>query len=297
MVAGLTLAACGLALGGCNETTQKAAANAVAPGAQPQITAPLFPRDVKTVQSDATPEVQFLVQVIAYKITLPAGAVSRNPDFWKRVKENAVDVATYEMLYKNGMRVGVAASSEWDYLKGVLEQNPAMTQTSTFTGREVKDLETELKLKVPYQNLFYYDAAGELVGRTHERCDDLVRVSFQPTPRKPGTVRITLCPVVRSLRERIVPVGDVNTTTYQFTHPEQLYDLNLTADVPLDEFLVVAPSPEAKWPTSLGNNFLVEDGPTEQKETLLIFRPVPFAERVKAPGGAATATPPTPEGK
>ena len=289
-VAVIATLACGFALGGCNETKQQAA-NTAATGEMPKITATLFPTGVKTVQSDATPEVQFLVQVIAYKITLPAGAVSRSDDFWKRVKENAVDVATYELLYKNGVRVGVAASSEWDYLKSVLEQNPAITQPSTYTGRDVKDLETELKLKIPYQDLFYYDTTGELVGRTHERCDNLLRISFQPTPRKPGTVRITLCPVVRSLREIYVPTGEINTRRFELVRPEQLYDLNLTVDVPLDEFLVVAPSPEAKWPTSLGSNFLVDEGPTEQKETLLIFRPIPFAQRIIPSGGSPTPPP------
>src|SRR4051812_35275750 len=212
LIARLALAACGCALTGCNENTQQAAANAAKPDAasdKPAITAPFFPTGERTIQTDAMPEVQFLVQVIAYKITLPAGAVSRNADFWKRVKETAVDVPTYELLFKNGVRVGVAASAEWEYLKGVLEQNPAITQPSTATGRDVKDLDMELKLKVPYQDLFYYDATGELVGRSFERCDNLLRMSFQPAPRKPGTVRMTLCPVVRALREVYVAVGDV----------------------------------------------------------------------------------------
>ena len=34
--------------------------------------------------------------------------------------KRAVDVPTYELLYKNGVRVGVAPSTEWTYLKGVL---------------------------------------------------------------------------------------------------------------------------------------------------------------------------------
>jgi hypothetical protein len=297
----LALSACGLCAAGCNETKQQAAADAAAAPQQNNkapIRAMLFPSDAKTIQSDAMPAVPIVVQVNSYKITLPAGAVSRSTDFWKRVNEKAVDVATYDLLYKNGVRVGIGASSEWEYLKGVLEQNPAQTQRSTATGSDVKDLDSELKLKVPYQDLFYYDASGELVGRTHERCDNLLRMAFQSAPRKPDTVRITICPVIRSLRERIVPVGDVNTRSYPFVHPEQLYDLNLVVDVPFDGFLVVAPSPEAKWPTSLGSNFLVDDGSAEQKETLLVFRPIPFRAGVApeatagGPGGATPTTGP-----
>jgi hypothetical protein len=277
-VATLLAAACGFAVAGCDETQR--AADAGAAGAQPSIKpAQFFPSAEQTLQADATPAVQYLVQVLAWKIALPAGAVSRNDEFWKHVQETAVDVPTYELLYKNGVRVGVAPSSEWAYLKGVLDQNPAVSQSSTYTGREAKDLDTEMKLRVAYQNLFYYDPSGELVGRTHERCDNLLRLSFQPAPRKPGTVRLTLCPVIRSLRQRIVAVGDINTRQIEEFYPEQLYDLNLTVDVPLDDFLVVGPSAEAKWPTSLGSNFLVNDASAQQSETLLIFKPVVFGEK------------------
>jgi hypothetical protein len=272
-----------LAVAGCTPN-KPAAAPAESPKPQPLSFGP----GAQLMQRDAVPEQVLFTQLIAYKITVPAGTVSRSDEFWKHIDEHAVDVPTYELLYKNGVRVGMAAASEWDYLKDILEQNPAVTQPSSYAGREAKDIELELKLKVPYQDLFVYDTAGELSGRTFERCDNLMRVSFQPTPRRPGTVRLGLCPVVRSLRERIIAVGDVNVAPYQWVHPEQLFDLNLTADVPLDGFLVVAPSPEGKWPTSLGNSFLVGDGPTAQTETLLIFRPVTYRTRADVKNVAAT---------
>jgi hypothetical protein len=294
VITGVLLAICGLAAAGCDETQQAADAAANGGGKQKPIQPALFfPSAAQTIQADATPAVPYLVQVLAYKITLPAGAVSRNEEFWKHVQETAVDVPTYELLYKNGVRCGVAPTSEWTYLKGVLDHNPAVSQQSTYTGREARDLDAELKLKVNYQNLFYYDSSGELVGRTHERCDNLLRLSFLPAPRKPGTVRLTLCPVIRSLRQRIVAVGDINTRQIEEFYPEQLYDLNLTVDVPLDDVLVVGPSAEAKWPTSLGSNFLVNDASAQQTETLLIFKPVPF--RMGGPTAAAAATQPAPQ--
>jgi hypothetical protein len=257
-----------------------------APPPAPKMT--LFPPDAQAHQMDAVPEVPYLIQLNVYRIMVPAGTISRSEEFWKHIDEHAVDIATYEQLYKNGVRVGVAAASEWDYLKDILEQNPAKTQPGAFSGREAKAIDLDMKLKVPYQDLFYFDTTGDLVGQSFERCDDLLRVSFQPAPRKPGTVRLGLCPVVRSLRERIVAVGDVNTRVLQFVHPEQLYELNLSADIPLDSFLVVAPSPEAKWPTSLGNSFFVTDGPTTQTESIMIFRPITYREKPEVKNLAAT---------
>jgi hypothetical protein len=239
----------------------------------------LFAANERLVQADATPDVPLLIQVVGFKITVPAGACSRSDEFWRHVDEKAVDPGTYETLYKNGVRCGIASTGEWDYFKAILEQNPAITQPSAYTGREAKLIEMELKMKVDYQNIFAFDRSGDLVGQTYERCDNLMRVSFQPAPRKPGTVRLGMVPVVKALREIWVPAGAVAGNNFQLVRPEKLYEMNLIADVPMDSFLVVAPSPEGRWPSSLGNAFLVNDGETEQTETVLIFRPIVFRQK------------------
>ena len=41
----------------------------------------------------------------------------------------------------------------------------------------------------------------------------------------------------------------------RFVRPERLYDLGLEVDIPLAHFLVIGPSREAKWPSSLGRRF------------------------------------------
>src|SRR5688572_7519551 len=143
-----------------------------------------FAPDAQLQQPDAVPEQHYLIQLMVYQITLPEGAVSRSDDFWKRVDEHAVDVATYELLFKNGVRVGVAPAAEWEYFKNLLDAHPAMTRPTTFTGRANNDIELEMKKGVPLQHVFYYDTAGQLVGRTYERCNDLIRVSYRPAPRK-----------------------------------------------------------------------------------------------------------------
>jgi len=54
-----------------------------------------------------------------YEVTVPFGAVSRSQEFWKRVNETSVDVATYDLLQKNGFRVGVAPAAEWSYFRAI----------------------------------------------------------------------------------------------------------------------------------------------------------------------------------
>src|SRR5687767_237771 len=60
----------------------------------------LFGNNERLAQADATPEVPYLIQIVAYRITVPAGACSRSEEFWRHVDERVVDVGTYESLYK-----------------------------------------------------------------------------------------------------------------------------------------------------------------------------------------------------
>jgi len=244
-----------------------------------------FTPTAQNQQPDAIKEQQYLIQLIAYRVTMPAGSVSRSDDFWKHVNEQAVDPATYETLFKNGIRVGVAGVDEFEYLKSLVEKHPVVTQPSSWTGRDARNLEIELKRKIDYQNLFSFNLAGELTGRTYERCDDLLRISFQPAPRKHGSVRVAVCPVIRGLREVVVPIGEINTTTYKWVRPEHLYDLNLVVDVPLDSFLVIAPTAEGEIKTLPGSVFLRGEGAAERTETLLLFRPLLFRHGAELEGG------------
>ncbi len=284
------LAACGMAGTSCGPKKPAASAQPPTPAEAKAI---FFPPDAQARQVDAVPEQQLFTQLLVYRITVPAGSISLSSDFWKHVDEHAVDIPTYEMLYKNGVRVGVAAASEWDYFKEILDKQPAKTQPGAFSGLAARDIDLEMKLKVPYQDLFYVDNSGELIGRSFDRCDNLLRVAFQPAPRKPGTVRLGICPVVRSMREKLVATGDAtfNPVPFKWVHPEQFYELNLAADIPLESFLVVAPSPEGKWPSSLGNTFLINDGRTDQTETLMVFRPITYRQRSAESKSVATTQP------
>jgi hypothetical protein len=77
----------------------------------------------------------------------------------------------------------------------------------------------------------------------------------------------------------------------EYVQPEHLYDLNLQTDIPVGHFLIVAPSPEVKWRTSLGATFLVQDGAAERQEILLLMVPraIELEETVTRPPGPKPA--------
>ncbi len=218
-------------------------------------------------------DVPTAIEMTLYKLTVPYGTVSRNEKFWKRIDESVVDVTTYQTLFKNGIRVGEAPTSEWDYFKKIMADNPAVTQVSSLVTVDGRTVDLPLRKEIPSQDIFYFDSANELHGRSFGPCDNLMTAVLQPAPRKKNTVRLTLCPVVRSMEKRLRYNPDGKDGDFVYLAPEHLYDLNLRADVPVDSFFIVAPSGEATWPTSVGNRFLVNDGAAERTETILLLIP------------------------
>jgi hypothetical protein len=235
-----------------------------------------------------------VVQLDVYHLVLPLGAVSRSEEFWKHVEEQRVDVGTYDLLRKNGWRIGVAPTNEWPYFRDIIDAHPASSKPYVLSAGPVGangSVELEMRDNVPYQNIFYFTDENVLHGRTFERCQNLLSITLQQAPRKPGEARVTVCPTVRALHRRF----EVSSTTegereVRYVHPERLYDLNCQLDIPAGNFLVIAPSPEVKWKTSLGATFLVQDGAAEQLEQVLLMVPR-IAELEATPAPVVPASP------
>src|SRR4051812_29717255 len=219
------------------------------------------------------PEPMTVQQLDIYQIVVPMGAVSRSDEFWKRVDEQTVDIATYDLLLKNGMRVGIANNSEWPYFKAIIDQHPTKSRQCSAAGGDGGAVEMVLKEKINFENVFYLNDTNQVFGRTYEHCENAVGISYQPAPRKPGTVRISVCPLVRSLRKHFEVTFRNEEREIQYVAPENLYDLNLITDVPLDGFLVIAPSDHARIPSSLGSSFLVGGNISERFEQVLLLVP------------------------
>jgi hypothetical protein len=229
------------------------------------------------------------MRVDIYLLQVPLGTISRNDDFWKRIDEHAVDVATYDLLYKNGVRVGQASTREWDHFRRLMDQYPAVTKSSSLVAAEGKPVELPLRKSLPSQDICYFDSANIMTGESFDESENVVTLTLQPAPRKPGTMRVAMCPVVRTMRKRIQFSPLNNEQEVLFTAPQKMYELNLRCDVPVDHFLVVAPSSESSWRTSIGNCFFITDGVAEKLENVLLIIPRPIRlEEMPAPTASAS---------
>ncbi|HEV2293926.1 MAG TPA: hypothetical protein VGR35_08715 [Tepidisphaeraceae bacterium] len=208
-----------------------------------------------------------------YVLSVPYGTISRNEEFWKRVNEQAVDVATYDLLIKNGVRVGEAPIAEYERFRQTIAEQPASYRVAELVNPEAKDVDLEIRKEVPSQLIWHYNGMNELIGWSYDRCENYVTLSYQPAPRKNGTIRAVLCPVVKEHRKRLEWLAGNKEQEVTFTQPRRYYDVNLKADVAVGSFLIVAPSAEATWPGSIGNRFFVQEGAAEQMESVLLLVP------------------------
>jgi len=214
------------------------------------------------------------VNLTIYHFTVPAGTVSRNEEFWKHADEQAIDILTHDVLYKNGFRVGRGSLADFEYYLSIMRRQPLQSSPMLVAAAGAKLVEMPMKKDVPSQIIYDFDLRNTLTIRTYDNpSDNILCIDFQPAPRKPGDLRVAIVPMVRTLRKRLVPINDLDTREVEYMNPEKRFELNLRTDVPLDSFLILAPSPEAFSAMSLGRAFMIQEGPAEELEDVLLIIP------------------------
>jgi hypothetical protein len=226
---------------------------------------------------DAQAPVTLVFQTDVYLLSVPLGTYSTNDEFWRRIDEQCVDVATYDMLYHNGVRVGVAGQGELKHFEKFM-QGVVPAQRLTVRATELRNVEIEARKDLPEQTIFVFDPRTQTpAGRSYDRCDNMVNLSFEPAPRKPGQLRVTLCPMVRAQRKHLEFTAMNRENEYPYVSDERFYEMNLRADIPVDGFLIVTPSEfVSRLPSTVGRAFFTKDEPTQRCEQVLLIVPHPY---------------------
>jgi hypothetical protein len=265
---------CVIVLGGCGYPTPHRKRMAATGPATTQIILTVHRAD-GTEGRDPEMRIPVLIHLDIYQFDVPFGAISDNAEFWKRVDEQSVGAgpATTEMLFKNGLRGGVAPKSDWAFFRAFLEQQPNRTRKTTITKERVDSMDLDLNKPASDEDLFFFDGQNRLQGRSYLASTNSLTLSFQQAPRDAGSVRMTLCPVVTTTRHRMQFTALNQEYESPFEEINRLYDLNFTVDVPGDDFLIVSPSSDAIRGTSIGGLFLVNNDKVERLEQVLVIVP------------------------
>lgn len=233
------------------------------------------------VELDPSPRVQRRLGVRIYTIDVPRGGVSGNGQLWRRIDEQTLDPAPYDVLWANGVRVGSASLEEIEHLREILEVTEAPVTDLYASGPGRQSHELAMGGVVEEQTLFWFDASRKSEGRTFQRCENFLVVGFGPTPGRQRSMRLSLTPLVRSVQPRqvITSTGD----SYEVTQvrDENLFDLQLRVDVPFGDFLIVSPSVELTQETGIGRQFFTYESEGELWERVFVLIPQIIAQQVE----------------
>jgi hypothetical protein len=253
----IVLFALAAALAGCGGSAAAPVKPAVAVNPAPAQTAP--------VDQSHT-----VISVNVYQFAVPFGSVSRSKDFWKLVSEDALDVPTDNALNRSGLRVGRANLSDWPRFREFLDRDTSYSRTSRFIALPgVGMCSLEMTPDIKSQTMFFYDQYG-LRGRSFDESQNIFNFGFQWVPHQLDTIRVSVCPVVMALRQRMDYLMSNNPTPTDAIDPETMYDLSLRADIPPNQFLVIGPSLAASDPDTLGYHFLTVEHPSDRLEQIVI---------------------------
>jgi hypothetical protein len=236
-----------------------------------------------------------IIHVRMYQISVPYGSIIRSNEFWKLVDEDAVDVATYDLLYRNGIRVGRGHASDAQSFASILDKE---SNRSTFTdfynisggGNNIVPMNPEdPSREIDEESMFIFDSHG-LSGRSYAHCQNRFLISFLWEPHTVNTVRVNICPTVEVVRYR----ADWWLSDYPKENPalntEHIYDLGLRADLGPDDLLIIGATPAAADAHRVGNLFLTRDEPTQRTEQILILSRKPLIFRRAAVKDASPTT-------
>jgi len=224
--------------------------------------------------SDANPALtgSGIITGTMYHLQMPFGANSRDDAFWKLLDEDVVDVATNLNLNRNGLRVGRGRVADWpDYLKLLNAESATMlNETKFLTQPSFDDARLPMSDILPEELLFIYDDHG-LTMRSFDDCQNILSMAFQWAPRKPRTMRLTICPAIMAWRTRRDYSLTDNPDPVRYLERLNYYDLHFRADIAPGEFLAVGTTTATEDPNRIGSRFLTRDGPNQRYEELLIL--------------------------
>jgi hypothetical protein len=218
-----------------------------------------------------------VIFVTMYTFEVPYGTVSRDEKFWKQIDETALDVGTYDRLLRNGIRVGRAPLGVWSTLAPIIDRQITSYRVDRFTTFSGGDsLYVNMSPPLDDELLFTLDRHGA-AGRWYDNCQNRFDFSFRWERHLDDTLRVSICPLVTVHRQRWDYFLADDPIERRLVRDEYLWDLAIRMDLIANQFLVIAPSPDADDPYRVGYNFLTADGPAYRTEELLVLARAPVA--------------------
>jgi len=222
-----------------------------------------------------------IVQLDIYELLLPRGRISQNEEFWRRVDEDHVDLDNHDLMLRNGIRYGIGRNDDWTYFQGLIEEFCPKSKRGSTAYAPSGFVPITMRTGIESEDVWYLSDDSGLSGRTFHECENILNFSYEAIPHRAGDTRIKMGAMIQDLQKQLQVTVLNQARQVDTVRPFHLYDLKLEAIVPIDHFLIIAPSEMTKIHSSLGSAFLLRPEGAEQMEVVLIL--VPHPGRIRQP--------------
>ena len=214
-----------------------------------------------------------LPRLIVTRVTAPVGTFSNNEKVWTELSEDALDSKTSVLMAQNGLRAGIAPLSRWANIKKLIDgpgvsYDQIVCQTD---GRSSVSVMT--RLGVTGQIVMSIDRDLRQQGRSFERCDNGFKLSIRGIRGKP-LLQISIEPFVSLGTVMVHRTGhELGITGRGMVSEESFPDLQMSAPLGADQFLLISSVDPKSNPFSIGSLWLADADKVPAVETVLIFSP------------------------
>lgn len=212
--------------------------------------------------------------VAVFQIRLPIGIFSDNKKVWKLLHNGTNSPATIALLRANGMRAGQAAIPVWHKIYKLINVSGGTTSTTLCQTTGLSKVQIAVRRNIRRELLLYHDATGRAILRSYRDCDNVFILAMHINPNTRSTV-VQLEPAVNlgtvsfhRGRHSLGLVGGSHPQLHAFAR------LQVIADIPPGDFLVVSPIHTLRQPFSIGPEFLSQSARIPPRETILVMVPV-----------------------
>ncbi|MBI5863683.1 MAG: hypothetical protein HZB38_04080 [Planctomycetes bacterium] len=209
-------------------------------------------------------------------VQIPESQAAAAQKIWEQAREEMLDAETRLRLQDNGFRAGIGHVQLWEPIRAVLDAIPDRRVVQTIPLRVPAGfpLALELDNEPRNQTLFYVGRDGVLRGATHPESRNVLRIAYGPDVRRADRIRMAVVPETQQKQEGW---RWVRTEEGLWQVPRQqtnaFEDVSFDVSLARDEFLLIAPSENARLHGLIGRAMLSGESEGRSTFTYVFLRP------------------------
>jgi len=210
------------------------------------------------------------------QVQVPRTAHEQVGPLWDFLREDELDARTRSRLEANGMRAAVGRTDQWEAVRSILNQ------VEGARAYELQPLRlppaTPLSLAIDRapvdQTLFFIDADGVISGDTWPASQKVLRVSYLLDGRELGRLLISVVPAIWRQSPAEFRYSEEEGWTAVPREDGRVYSVaGFVLPISSEQFILLAPGPNADLPGMLGGAFLTERVGEELYDLYVFVRP------------------------